>query len=249
MKQRQQIDDMVPGTHSALGQTYFGLKQYDKAIPEFEKFLEILGEWDKELLKDNQGYFILCRAYEETGQYKKEKKLLKKAKKYIPETWLYTLEALLAFAEKDTIEANRYIEKYIAVKKAASHSEAGIANGLGDIYSQAGIMDKAEEYYRKALILEPENLALINVLTSFLLESNRNLNDIGGLMDRAMGLAKNKVDYYEYLNIKGWSLYKQGKNQEAQETIQKAWDEAPFKLYSIRSHLEEVKKAVEGKKK
>ncbi len=58
-----------------------------------------------------------------------------------------------------------------------------------------------------------------------------------------MELAANKVDYYEYLNTKGWALFKQGKNQEALEIIQKAWDEAPFKLYSIRSHLEEVKKA------
>ena len=48
---------------------------------------------------------------------------------------IITLKALLAFAEKDTIEANRYIENYIAVKKAASDSEANIANGLGDIYS------------------------------------------------------------------------------------------------------------------
>jgi tetratricopeptide (TPR) repeat protein len=248
MKQRQQIDDQVPTTHNALGNTYLGLKQYDKAIPEFEKSLKIYGKWDKEWLKDNQGYLSLCRAYEKTGQYKEEKKLLKEAKKYVPETWLNTLKALMAFAEKDTIEANGYIEKYIAVKKAALHSEASIANGLGDIYYQAGIMDKAEEFYRKALSLESENLALINILASFLLESNRSLNDIGELMDRAMKLAPNKIDYYNYLDTKGWALYKEGRNKEALEIIQKAWDEAPYKLYSIRSHLEEVKKAVEGQK-
>ena len=68
------------------------------------------------------------------------------------------------------------------------------------------------------------------------------------MMDKAMALAKDKMTYYEFLNTKGWSLYKQGKNKEALEIIQKAWDETPYKVYSIRSHLEEVKKAVAGQK-
>jgi hypothetical protein len=64
-------------------------------------------------------------------------------------------------------------------------------------------------------------------------------------MDKAMLLASNKLFYYDYLETKGWSLYKLGKNREALEILQKAWDEAPFRLYSIRSHLEEVNEAVE----
>ena len=40
---------------------------------------------------------------------------------------------------------------------------------------------------------------------AFLIENNRNLDEIPGLMDKAMELASNKVDYYEYLNTKGWS--------------------------------------------
>jgi hypothetical protein len=63
-------------------------------------------------------------------------------------------------------------------------------------------------------------------------------------MDKAMKLAANKVDYYDYLDIKGWGLYKQGKNKEALEILQKCWDEAPFKVYSIKSQYEEVKKVV-----
>ena len=30
-------------------------------------------------------------------------------------------------------------------------------------------------------------------------------------MDLAMALANSKVDYYKYMDIKGWGLYKQGK--------------------------------------
>jgi hypothetical protein len=43
-------------------------------------------------------------------------------------------------------------------------------------------------------------------------------------------------------------LYKQGKYQEALEIFQNMWDSAPFKMYFMKSHLEEVKKAVAGQK-
>lgn len=249
LKQLLDIDDQDPNMHYLLGMTYDGLQQYDKAIPELERSFEILKKWGKENLENTTGgYFLLGNAYNKTGQFKKEKKLLKEAEHYIPGTWLNTLQALLAFSEKDTIKANSYIEKFISVKKGNSDSEADIANGVGDIYGQAGLMDKAEEYYRKALSLEPENVGRIYGLAYFSIISNRNLNEVPELMDKAMQLAPNKIDYYNYSDMKGWSLYKQGKYQESLEILQRTWDEAPFKLYSIRSHLEEVKKAVEVQK-
>jgi tetratricopeptide (TPR) repeat protein len=67
------------------------------------------------------------------------------------------------------------------------------------------------------------------------------------LLDKAIKLAPNKYDYYDYLNTKGWYLYKQGKYKEALEILQETWDEAPFKLYSFKSRLEEVKKLVQVK--
>jgi Tfp pilus assembly protein PilF len=155
---------------------------------------------------------------------------------------------LLAFEEKDTIGANKFIEKFIEVKKKMSHSQAYIALGLGDIYAQAGFGDRAETEYRKAHALDPDNTHFIDVLANFLLDNNRSLSDFSELMDRAIVLAPDKITYYKYLEKKGWGLYKQGKNKEALEILQKCWNEAPFKLYSIKSHLEEVKKAVAGQK-
>jgi tetratricopeptide (TPR) repeat protein len=183
-----------------------------------------------------------------TGQYKKEKKIYTEFEHYLPDNpWLFYNRAILSFAEKDSIAANRYIAEYIPIVKDGS-TDGHVADRLGQLYSEAGMSDRAETYFRKSLSLEPENPDIINSVANFYIENNRNLEAVPGLMDKAMGLAKNRVDYYEYLNIKGWSLYKQGNYQEALEIIQKAWDEAPFKLYSIRSHLEEVKKAVTGQK-
>lgn len=244
LKLSQQIDDEDPSIPYLLGLSYNLIKQYDKSIPVLENALKINKKWGKDFLKNNWNYWMLGEAYDKTGQFRKEKKLYREARYYIPETWLNTREALLAFSEKDTVKANRYIEKYLSVKKKNSSSEADIEEGLGDIYFQAGIMDKAEGYYRKALSLDPGNLRRINTLANFLVDSNRNLKDVPGLMDGAIELAKDSVVYYNCFDTKGWALYKQGLYKEALEILQKTWDKAPFKLYTYRSHLDEVKKAV-----
>ncbi len=104
-------------------------------------------------------------------------------------------------------------------------------------------MDKAEDYYRKALALDPDNPARLFRFASFLTETERKVDEVPALMDRAMRFAKNRVDYYNYLDEKGWGLYKQGKYSEALPIIEKAWDEAPFKLYTISYHLEMARKS------
>jgi TolB-like protein/AraC-like DNA-binding protein/cytochrome c-type biogenesis protein CcmH/NrfG len=248
LRQGEQIDDQNPNNYHVLGYTYLTLKQYDKAIPVLEKSLTIAKRWGKDYLKSQVYWFYgyLGSAYHRTSQYMKEKKLYKDAEKYDPDDrWVISNHAVLSFAEKDTAEANRYIHKYISVNKEKfSSSEAHIAAGVGDIYNMAGMLDIAEGYYRKSFSLEPENPGRMSYLAEFFIYANRNLNEVPDLMDKAMKLAHTKTDYYNYLNTKGWSLYKQGKYKEALEVLEKTWNEAPFKLYSIKSHLEEVRKAV-----
>ncbi len=54
------------------------------AIPEFEKALELFHKWD---IKPYWGafYYELGISYHKTGQYKKEKKLYKKAERDFPD--------------------------------------------------------------------------------------------------------------------------------------------------------------------
>ena len=61
-----------------MGQAYTVLLQYERAIPEFEKALEMDRKRD---IKPwwPQNYTILGRAYHATGQFKNEKQLYKKA--------------------------------------------------------------------------------------------------------------------------------------------------------------------------
>jgi tetratricopeptide (TPR) repeat protein len=251
IRQLQQIDDKRVDLPSIIGSVYNTTKEYNKAIPELEKGLEL---WQKtgwrEYFKGNSAVYVeLGKAYHNTSQYEKEKKLYKIAEPDCPNDLpLILRQTSLALTEKDSISTNRYIEKYKSIIKGYFSSEKDITKKMAQMYSEIGMIDKAEEYYRKAIYLNPDNPDLLHGFAYFIRENNRNPDEFISIINKALSLAPNKYEYYNCLDTKGYGLYKFGKPKEALEILQKTWDEAPFKLYSIKSHYEEVKKAVSAQK-
>ena len=156
----------------------------------------------------------------------------------------------LSLASKDTSETNQNIIRLAReCQKRYKSYNAVIKGSLANIYSEeddSANLKKADGYYREAISIEPGNALRYSNLGTFLIKNNLKLNEVPALMDKAMELASNKFDYYNYLDTKGWGLYKEGKYKESMEVLEKTWNEAPFKLYSIKSHLEEVRKASAG---
>ena len=155
------------------------------------------------------------------------------------------MHAVLSLSEGDTITANKYIEKYISVRKDNSWSEAAIAYNLGEIYAEAGNLEKAEQYHRKELSLEPQNAFRIYDLAWFLIDKDRNINEGLELIDKALELRPN---HHLLLDCKGWGLYKQGKYKEALELLEKSRDLSPYYRHSVYLHIQEVKKAIANQK-
>ena len=248
LRQLLEFDDQMPWVYFNIGNDYNSLKQYDKAIIEFEKSLEIYEKWgSKPMWVWN--YRSLGYAYHQLHQYKTETELYKKAEQDFPDDPdLIFMQVILSLSEGDTILANQYLNKYISFCKDRSDSEGSIVNDIGSLYSEAGILDKAEKYYRKALSLEPENLLRMHNLSYFLIDRDRNINEGMELIDKALRLSP---DNYRYLHCKGWGLFKQGKYQEALDILQKSWDlRMKIAIYDHEAylHLEPAKKAVAGQK-
>jgi len=159
LKQLQQMDDQWPKPPYELGLIYNWIGQYYNAIPEFEKTFTLYRRWGREYMKNNSAWEGLGIAYHKTGQYNKERRLYRKALKYIPDDPLVIVrQALLSYSENDSIEGNRYVEKFKTVLMKKGNSEAYISKRLGDIYAEVGMTDKAEKYYRQALSFEPSKL-------------------------------------------------------------------------------------------
>jgi tetratricopeptide (TPR) repeat protein len=241
LKQYLEFDDLAPSIYYMLGLNYNGLHQYDRAIPEFEKALEIYNNWDmKPPWVSN--YTSLGLAYHKTGKYREEKNLYKKAEQnFSDDPFLIHRQAIISLNEGDSVTANRNIMKYISLRKEGLASQAAIATDLAFIYTESEKLDKAEEYFREALTLEPERSVRINNLALFLIEKDRNINEGMDLIEMALGLNPNN---YMYLDTKGLGLYKQGKYREALEILEKSYELKPIYDHEIFLHLEEVRKAV-----
>ena len=245
LKQIMETDEQAPNFHFLLGMAYWELNEYNKAIPEYEKALEI---YDKLRLKPQYtgNYSHLLINYYLTGQYDKMEELLKKAENDLPDNSDFLFRRAVLSLSKGEITARQYIDRYISVLKERSLSEASIMNDVAGIFSDADIQDKSEEYYLKALALEPENPLRLNNLAYFLIDKDRNVEKGLEYIEKALTLSP---DNYEFLDTKGWGLYKQGKFNEALEILRQSWKlrrEKAVYNHEAFLHLEGAKKAVAG---
>jgi tetratricopeptide (TPR) repeat protein len=237
LRQLKEINDRIPDFYYYSGLAYIRMYEYDKAIPELEKALEIYSKMDsKPFWAPN--YTALGSAYHNTGQFKKERKLYKKAEKYFPDDpVLLGRKAVLALSEADTVKAESYISEYISAIKRNLSSESDIASGLAEIYSDAGVPGKAEKYFRQALSSESDNPDRMNDLSWFLIEKNRDIEEGLSLIDKALEM---NPQNYLYLDCKAWGLYKQGKISEALGLIEKSWDLRPVYDHRVYLHKQTI---------
>jgi TolB-like protein len=244
-KQLLEINDRVPLTHWTVGHAYYDMNQYNNAIPELEKTLEIYKSWKTKPL-NSSFYEVPIVAYHKIGLFNKEKELIKKAIMDFPDDpKLIQREAILSLSEKDTVSANNYIGKWRSIPREYSWSEADIDNDLASIYEAAVYNKKAEAFYRKAFSLEPDNWKRINNLAYFLI--NKNINPAEGvvLADKALKLNPNN---YASIDTKGWGLFKLGKYEEALKLLEKSDSLKPIYNHELYLHIQEVKKAITNQK-
>ncbi len=243
-KQILTIDDHQHAYLYMLGQAYCKLYQYDKAIPAFEKAIEVCDKLD---IKPFWAYYYtaLGEAYHETGEYRKENKLYKRAEKDFPgDPLLLYRQAILALSKGNTSAANKYIDKYISIPEEKLVSLGYQEVNLGTLYWESEIFDEAEEYYRNAVNLEPQDISKLNDLAYFLIDSERNVTEGLELAEKELEM---DPDNYNYLHAKGWGLYKKGNYREALNVLQKSWDlrkENAIYDHQAFLHLEAAKKAV-----
>lgn len=238
-------DHEDPDNHYLLGLIYCLSHKYEKAVPELEISMKILERWGDEFLgelRNCRNFKWLNIAYDNTNKLRKQKRITKKAENYVDHPYMSLMQANLAFSLKDTSGAYRYIEKARTGYKKYLNSEALIYAFIGDFFRDANKPEISERQYRKALELEPDNIEVISKFADFCYTYNKHYDP--ELMDRAMELCNNRQKYYEFLSEKGMCLLMQGEYDIALEVVQKAFDEAPFKVYRLKYYLEEVKKKV-----
>ncbi len=107
------------------------------------------------------------------------------------------------------------------------------------IYADADLSAKAGEYFNKAISLDPGNPGLFGIYSAILIENNINVDKGLEAIDRAIELNPGNGNY---LDTKGWGLYRQHKYDEALKLLEKAYQMIPS--YEINAHIDSVKEAI-----
>ena len=242
-RQVLEIDDQQAVMYYNLGQDLHYISRYEEAVSAHEKALELYEKWGIRPVWVNN-YTELGMAYHELGMFRKERKLYRTAEKDFPgSAALISRQAILALAEGRTADASEYMEKFVSILEKRSYSEAAVNAYIGRIYWSAEMPRKAEKYYRLALELEPERAYRLNNLAFLLINEELNVEEGLKLVEKALESAP---DHYNYLDTRGWGLYKQGRYEEAVEVLEQAWELKPRYNHGIFLHLEEARKALAG---
>lgn len=229
-----------------IGCAYTYLGKPDKSISMFEKAEKVSSEWGEDW-KYRDFYKYFSDACHIAGKFDKEVKVLELGLKLFPDDNEFIWrQARLALLTMNTQRTKELIDKYEYLCSREGESESEINAKIGLLYGAADSLDRAEKYFRQALSLEPENPYGLHNLAWFLIDNDRNIKEGLEFIDKALEL---EPDDYNYMDTKGWGLYKQGKFMEAREILQKSWDLSPsYSSHSIYLHLEAVKKTVAGLK-
>ena len=225
-----------------LGLAYYQKHQYDDAAICFEKALEIHNRWGSNY-RNPWNYFLLGESYHKINNHKRENEVYELGLSIFPDQpAIIRDQAICAFSQGETIEANDLITKYESIRKDKNlWHEARILSSVGHIYAEANLFKEAELSIRQGLELDPRNPSRMFDLAWFLIDNDINVDEGMDLIQRALG---SRPDNWYYLDARGWGLYKQGRYKEALIVLKNAWDLRPIYDHEGYEHIEEVKKTL-----
>jgi TolB-like protein len=221
--------------------------EYEKAIPAFEKVMEISKE------RGTDWKFILfynrfLTALHAVGNHEREKEIAEIGLNALPDNsnWFFYRMAICALSQGKMKEADEILANYKAKHKELGTSESALEAGLGGIYKNANIMDQAEIHYRKAYKLNPQNVDRIYELAYFLINKDINVTEGMELVEKAIDILP---DNLILLRLKGRGLYKEGKFEEAVQLLRKVQEEWSETDYDLSIWLPEAEQALANQNK
>ncbi|MFO7998331.1 MAG: tetratricopeptide repeat protein [Bacteroidales bacterium] len=108
---------------------------------------------------------------------------------------------------------------------------------LGDTHHSLGNNEQSDEYYEKALELNPENATALNNYSYHLSVRKERLDEAEQMSKRAIEL---EADNPAFLDTHGWILYQKGRFEQAREWIWRSLQNAPQASPTVLEHYGDV---------
>ena len=142
-----------------------------------------------------------------------------------------------------SMEQMEQVKKELAaLKHAVDEDPRNVAalGRLGNLYMDAGMFDKAVDYYRRALVVEPDNPDLRTDMGTCLRQMGR-IDE--ALREFEQSVAAHPGHWKGWFNIGIVNLYDLGKYQRAEESFARALELNPgsFDMGAVRKEIEKVR--------
>ena len=183
--------------------------------------------------------YVDLEKYEESIPYfEKAQEIYRKWDMEPPDDKVYYEFLVLAYhrtrQDRKMKEVLQKAEKNLITDKRIDHNIR-----LAEIFSNAGILSKSEEYFKKATLQQPGNPYIFYTYATSLIENDLNVSKGLELIDRAIEMNPNNG---LFLDTKGWGMYKQHKYNESLNILEKAYQKMPS--LEIKAHIDSVKKSI-----
>jgi tetratricopeptide (TPR) repeat protein len=215
-----------------IGESYFNLNKYDKAIPYLENYKGKKGKWN------NTDFYQLGFAYYEQKDYDKAISQFNKiigGKDFVAQNGYYHLgqsylnlnkkqEALNAFKNASEMDFNT------SLSEEANLNYAKLSYEIGNSYQSVPvvIMDFVKKYPNNANNSELERLLIDSYISS------KNYKEALVLLEKNK-MPENKLAYQKVLFYRGLELYTDANYQEALKLFTKAINEQKEPLITARA--------------
>lgn len=215
-----------------IGESYFNLKQYGKAIPYLEQYAGKKGKWN------NTDFYQLGYAYYEQKEYEKAISQFNKiieGKDFVAQNAYYHLglsylntgkkqEALNAFKNASEMEFNAQIQEDAALNYAKLSYE------IGNAYQTVPgiLLDFLKKYPNNSSKAEVEKLLVDSYISS------KNYKEALVLLEKNRS-SENKAAYQKVLFYRGLELYNESNYAEAGKMFKSAVSEQKTPEFTARA--------------
>ncbi len=228
-----------------LGEQFFSLHQFDQAIKAYEKNLDLTGKMARKptiLLYEHLGY-----CYHHYSKYNEEFTLYDCGlEEYPGHPSLIGRKAVCVYSMGKTKKMNILIDQYITILKNKEISESDILYSLGILFLESDNL-KAENYFRDALKLNPDNVtkkgALAHILV-FYKVSTRSIQEAMILLEDV--LQKESLNP-KFLHLQGLVYFRQERYVEAQEYLEKASNLYPEYNHPLQLQINQVNEILKNR--
>ncbi len=222
-----------------LGWAYFNTEQWDQSIDALERNLDLMHQYGRKSWVWT--YLLLGRAHHQVGNHAREKEVFEEGLEMWPDSreqfgyW----RAVCAVSVNDTAGSAYFLKEIRETGEKNGWPESKILLWNAGVYYLAGSSGEAEEFYRSAMKLYPNDAEILNDAARFLINREPDTGEGLNLARRALEMDPENSDYMFTL---GSALMKKGEYEQAKEILDRSWE---MKSYYDHEHYLQLRKVEE----